>query len=119
MLKTVDIVLVALMLCATAWTFSVKHEAEIIETQLRAVERQIAHERDTISLLEADWSLLNQPYRLQRLATAFEDELVLKPFEPAQIVSPDELPAEPVRLEPIPLGEMGGFAAAQTPGVVR
>ena len=119
MLKTVDIVLVALMLCATAWTFSVKHEAELIEEQLRLVERQIAHERETISLLEADWSLLNQPYRLQRLATAFEEELGLKPFEPTQIVGPDELPAQPVRLQPQPVGEMGGFAAAASAGVVR
>lgn len=119
MLKTVDIVLVALMLCATAWTFGVKHEAELMEEQLRLVEREIAHERDTITLLEADWSLLNQPYRLQRLATAFEAELGLKPFEPTQIVGPDELPAEPVRLIPEPSEEFGGFAEVPTDRTVR
>lgn len=119
MLKTVDIVLVALMLCATAWTFGVKHEAELLEEQLRLVEREIAHERETITLLEADWSLLNQPYRLQRLASAYESELGLKPFEPTQIVGPDELPAEPVRLIPEPAGEFDSFAAAPSERTVR
>ena len=119
MLKTFDIVLVALMLCATAWTFGVKHEAGLLEDQLRLVEREIAHERDTIALLEADWSLLNQPYRLQRIAAAFEDELGLRPFAPEQIVAPDELPAQPVRLVPEPTVDLGGFAAVTNERIVR
>lgn len=119
MLKTVDIVLVALMLCATAWTFGVKHEAELIEEELRLVERQIAHERETIALLEADWSLLNQPYRLQRLTTAFEAELGLKPFEPTQIVGPHELPAPPLVVVPEADQPFGDLAAATVPGSVR
>ncbi|MFD2237372.1 cell division protein FtsL [Aureimonas populi] len=112
MLKTVDIVLVAIMLCVAGWTFGTKHEAELIEERLRVVERQIAQERDTISLLEADWALLDQPYRLQRLADAFAEELGLAPLEPEQVVAPDELPAEPVRLSPEQQNLIGDLADA-------
>ena len=45
MLKTLDIILVAIMLCAATWTFSVKHEAESIEERLRKVDAEIAMER--------------------------------------------------------------------------
>lgn len=112
MLKTVDILLVALMLSTAAWTFGIKHEAEVLEEQLRTVERQIAQERDSIALLEADWSLLDQPYRLQRLADAFEGELGLAPAQPEQIVLPDELPAEPVGIEPQTDTDFGDLADA-------
>ncbi|KAA0972577.1 hypothetical protein FPY71_05725 [Aureimonas fodinaquatilis] len=100
MLRPLDIVLVAVMLGAATWTFSIKHEAEAVEEALRDVDRRIGLERDTISLLEADWSLLNQPYRLQRLANAFSSDLSLVPITPEQIVGPEELPSEPVPVMP-------------------
>ncbi|WP_062227789.1 cell division protein FtsL [Aureimonas frigidaquae] len=116
--KTLDIILVVIMLAAATWTFGVKHEAESIEERLRVVERDIAMERDTISLLEADWSLLNQPYRLQRLADTFAEELQLKPIVPRQIVTPADLPSEPVPVvpeEPLATGNLAANAA----GVLR
>ncbi|WP_336740891.1 cell division protein FtsL [Aureimonas altamirensis] len=118
MLKTLDIILVAIMLCAATWTFSVKHEAESIEERLRKVDAEIAMERETISLLEADWSLLNQPYRLQRLADIFADDLNLKTISPTQIVGPEDLPSEPVPAAPEPSALEGGLAANQR-GVLR
>jgi hypothetical protein len=119
MLKTLDIVLVALVLFATTWTFGVKHEAEIMEERLRVVERGIAHENETISLLEADWSLLNRPERLQRLATTFEGDLGLRPIEPRQMVTAQELPAEPARFEVTPDAELESFAANTAQRAVR
>ena len=118
MLKTLDIILVAIMLCAATWTFSVKHEAEALEARLQQVDRDIAMEKDTISLLSADWSLLNQPFRLQRLVTVFADELQLKPIAPQQIVGPEELPSAPVPAPQENDALTGGFAA-NTRSVVR
>ena len=48
MLKTLDIVLIAVMISAAAWTYKIKHEAETLETQVAKVERRIALERETI-----------------------------------------------------------------------
>jgi hypothetical protein len=110
MLKTLDMVLVALMISAAAWTFKVKYEAEALESAVVAIDRQAQLERETISLLEADWSLLNQPDRLQRLAEAFKADLSLEPLKPEQIVEPDELPIKPVNLVPNATATLGGYA---------
>lgn len=110
MLKTLDIVLIAIMISAAAWTYKVKHEAETIESEMAQVERRIALEKETIALLEADWTLLDQPQRLQQLASAFDGDLQLQPLRPDQIVEPDELPARPVKLVPEGTQTFGGFA---------
>jgi len=61
----------------------------------------ITNEKETISLLNAEWSSLIRPERLQRLA---EQHLSLKRISPEQFVKINELaarvPAEPpVKLE--------------------
>ncbi|WP_152045942.1 cell division protein FtsL [Aureimonas psammosilenae] len=102
MLKTIDTILIALMISAAAWTFKVKYEAETTESQVAAIERKAQLERETIALLEADWSLLNQPDRLQRLAQAFKGDLALEPVLPQQIAEPNEIPEkqpEPVEAD--------------------
>jgi hypothetical protein len=114
MLKTLDMVLIALMISAAAWTFKVKYEAETLEGAVVARDRKAQLERETISLLEADWSLLNQPDRLQRLADAFKDDLALEPLKPEQIVEPDELPIRPVNLVPNATATLGGYADGST-----
>ncbi|MEF2074214.1 cell division protein FtsL [Consotaella aegiceratis] len=110
MLRTLDIVLIAVMISAAAWTYKIKHEAEAVEEHLDAVQHQIGQERDTIALLEADWSLLNQPDRLQRLVETYSADLGLEPMRPDQIVEPDELPAQPINLIPNPNDVLGGYA---------
>lgn len=100
MLKTIDIVLIAVMVCVAAWTYNVKHQAEAIEEAVNRVNRKIDLERQTISILQADWSLLVQPERLQRLVAVYDGELGLKPIRPDQFIEPDELPARTVRVGP-------------------
>ncbi|MEP3435710.1 MAG: hypothetical protein ABJN75_02820 [Hoeflea sp.] len=92
MLRTLDLVLVGAMIAAATVTYQIKHAAENKLEQVRELQAKIKLQEETIDLLEADWSLLNQPSRLQRLSTAFEAELGLKPIEPTQMAQPDELP---------------------------
>ncbi len=96
MSKTLDVLLVVLMLGAAAWTFGQKYQAEAVEHQISLLDRKIALEKETIQLLDADWSLLNQPNRLEQLAKAFQDTLKLDPTDPEQIVEPNQLPSPPV-----------------------
>lgn len=112
MFRTTDFFLIAIMVCAAAFTYKTKHDAERQYAELRRLQAEIRHELDTIDLLKADWSLLTQPRRLQRLAEIYEPELGLKPVEPHQIVEISEIPVAPVALDgtggPDPLGGMAG-----------
>lgn len=110
MFRTSDIVLIAAMVAAAAFTYKTKHEAEDRQTTLRKIEQQIRFEEDTIDLLQADWSLLTQPSRLQKLSNTYQAELELQPLEPHQIVGLDELPAKPLTIEDLSSQHLGGMA---------
>lgn len=92
MLRTLDLVLVGAMIAAATATYQIKHAAEEKLAEVHALQAEIKLQKETIDLLEADWSLLNQPSRLQRLATTYEAELGLKTIEPEQMATFDELP---------------------------
>ena len=124
MFRTSDVVLIAVMVAAAAFTYKTKHDAENQLSQLSKLQAQIRFEEDTINVLKADWSLLTQPSRLQRLAEIYSAELALEPVEARQIVGLDELPSRPVEIPDLssqPLGGMadGGADDTVTGGVVR
>ncbi len=99
MFRTTDIVLIAVMVAAAGFTYTTKHSAEAELSKLRKLEASIRFEEETIDLLKADWSLMTQPSRLQKLAEAYKSELNLVPIEAYQITTVDELPARELRIE--------------------
>lgn len=124
MFRTTDIVLIAVMVSAAAFTYQTKHEAESWLSQVRKLEREINYEKDTIDLLKADWSLLTQPARLQRLTEIYKDQLTLEPVTAQQIVGLDDLPERPLTIEDLSSETLGGMAGTPrdntvTGGVVR
>lgn len=124
MFRTSDIVLIAVMVSAAAFTYKTKHEAEDRLAAVRKIEQQIRFEEDSIDLLKADWSLLTQPSRLQKLAETFQSELQLQPTGAHQIVGLDDLPARPVTIEDLSNQRLGGMAESgqdhmTTGGVVQ
>jgi len=103
MFRTLDVVLIAVMTAAATVTYSLKHKAENKQEEVRKLDAEIKLEEDTIDLLKADWALLTQPSRLNRLVKTFEGDLKLVPTESTQLVQPNELPmpmAELPALEP-------------------
>ena len=117
MLRTLDLVLVCAMIAAATVTYQIKHAAEDKLNEVRELQAEIKLQEETIDLLEADWSLLNQPSRLQRLSTAYEAQLGLKPIEPTQMAEPEELPGRASDFEP-KVAE-GGTDKALTTGSVK
>ncbi len=109
--RTSDTVLICVMIAAAAATYKVKHDAEVQLAEMKKVQAEIRYERETIDVLRADWSLLSQPARLQKLSEAFADELQLKPVEATQIGTLDELPERPLDIEQI-LEKVGERTAA-------
>ena len=92
MFRTLDIILVVVMTAVAAITYTLKHQAELKLEEVRRIEAEIKLERDTIDLLKADWALLTQPARLQKLIQTYQQELQLTPTASTQLVQPSELP---------------------------
>lgn len=118
MFRTTDIVLIAVMVSAAAFTYQTKHEAEDQFAELRRIEQQIRFEEDSIDLLKADWSLLTQPSRLQRLTEIYDAQLQLQPVEARQIVELEDLPPRPIEIQDIINEPLGGMADSGADKVV-
>lgn len=67
-----------LALCGGFVLFKVKYEVVEIEQKLAQTEQQIAREKETIHILKAEWSHLNEPQRLQKLAEKYLDIVPMK-----------------------------------------
>ena len=112
MFRTSDIVLIAIMVSAAAMTYKIKRDAEVQLSAVRRIEAQIRTEEDTIELLKADWSLLTQPSRLQKLSTIYQAQLGLAPVDPRQIGDLADIPERPpLTIEDIMSGRAGGMAS--------
>ncbi|PAQ07330.1 cell division protein FtsL [Mesorhizobium temperatum] len=116
MFRTSDIVLIAVMVSAAALTFKTKREAEEQLAAVHKIQAQIRYEEDTIDLLKADWSLLTQPSRLQKLAEIYKSQLELEPVSARQIIGLDDLPAKPLTIEDLSSQRLGGMADSSGKG---
>ncbi len=92
MLKTFDFILIGIMTATATVTYTIKHQAELKLDEVKRLEAEIKLEKDTIDLLRADWALLTQPNRLEKLVKVYDKELQLVPTESTQLVQPSELP---------------------------
>lgn len=82
------IVLVTAVGAATG-LFLLKNQVQFLEAALRAERGAILSEHKAIEVLEAEWSYLNSPERLARLAGHFLD---LEPLTVAQTLRIDAIP---------------------------
>ncbi|TIV21426.1 MAG: hypothetical protein E5V86_25270 [Mesorhizobium sp.] len=110
MFRTSDIVLIAVMVSAAALTYKTKREAEEQLAAVQKIQAQIRYEEDTIDLLKADWSLLTQPSRLQKLADVYKTQLGLEPVGARQIGGLDDIPVKPLTIEDLSSQRLGGMA---------
>lgn len=99
MFRTSDIIMLTLIVASAAFTYKVKHETEDRLSEIRKLEARIRFEENTMDVLRADWSLLTQPARLDKLSKVYERELALKTTEAKQIVRLSELPERPLTIE--------------------
>jgi hypothetical protein len=80
---------------AAIFVFQVKYRAEAVAEQAAKLQRQVDQERETLSLLHAEWSLLIQPARVQELVERHSERLKLQPLDPIQITRLENLPMRP------------------------
>ena len=74
--------------------FHVKYEVAALEEELNRLNIATLREQNQIHVLEAEWSYLNRPSRLEELAERY---LTLKPLGPHQLTTVSALPIRPMR----------------------
>lgn len=88
MLRFVNICLVLGLVALAYVIYQVKYEAHALDEKIVVLQRQIEEERDALAVARAEWSLLNRPERIERLAQKY---LELSPAQPQQLVILDEV----------------------------
>ncbi len=92
MIRTTTLMSLLLGAVLTAVLFSLEYQVRSLEDELTALDRSIVVESQAIHVLKAEWSYLNDPWRLRRLAERF---LELSPVRPEQLGSLSKLPQRP------------------------
>lgn len=79
---------------AAAVVFNEKRESASAAAQVVRLKRAIAREQDRISALKAEWSLLDQPERLQGIVTKYNGVMNLQLLDPKQIGTLEDVPGK-------------------------
>lgn len=85
--------------------FQVKYQVVSLEEELARLNTATLREQNQIHVLEAEWSYLNQPQRLEELNERF---VHLKPINPVQFASIASIPMRPERLDIEPGARLPG-----------
>lgn len=113
MVRFINALLVFLLMLAAAAVYDMKYEAELAEENVRRLERTIAQEKEAISMLKAEWSVLSQPGRLQELIERHHEILRLQPLTSAQIGTLVDIPQKPQIVDPEVDGPADGILPAE------
>jgi hypothetical protein len=89
------LVWLSLAIVAGVALFHVSYRVQSLEDELAQVNRDILRQRQTIHVLRAEWSYLNEPSRLAELTRR---HLTLKPLSADQMMRIEDLP---LRLPPL------------------
>ena len=77
---------------ATGYTlFHITFEVEALEAELTRLNRQIVKEQEAVHVLEAEWSYLNRPERIETLSETLLP--MLGQVNPSQVLRLEDLPA--------------------------
>jgi hypothetical protein len=79
------VVLILLSVGVGVSLFLVKHRVQGLDEALQNINKGIVDDRETIHVLRAEWSYLNEPGRLKALA---EHYLNMVPIGPEQVTTP-------------------------------
>jgi cell division protein FtsL len=88
MLRFINTCLVVGLVALAYVIYQVKYETRGLDRQIASIGKEIEAERDAVAVLRAEWSLLNRPERIERLA---KKHLKLAPSEPRQLVTLDKV----------------------------
>lgn len=111
MLRFVTLFVFILLFGVSAGLYHVKYSVDRMERQGLSLKAKIADEHAAIRILDAEWSSLNSPERLQKLSSRY---LELAPVEVVQVVSFAQIPEKPSE-QVDEIGELIARGPAVTP----
>lgn len=92
----------AIVVLFGAWTFKVNYETRDAKIRVAQLQREIADERESISVLRVEWAYLNRPERLRVLSETYFMELRLMPIHAEHFADhSDVLTADLTQVEPV------------------
>lgn len=83
-MRVVNLILVGCVVALSFVIYEQKYESRDMENRVAELHRAIGGERNTVAVLRAEWSHLNRPKRIERLA---RKHLGLKPLKASQILT--------------------------------
>ena len=94
--RLINVALVIAMIVGAGLTYQTKHLSVEAAAHVSDLRNRIEQQKIAISLLKAEWSVLNQPDRLQALAGRYSQSLALAPFDLSQMVRIEDIPLKPI-----------------------
>lgn len=91
-----SILWLSLIAAATGVLFQTSYRVQELETTLTRLNHEIVAEQEAMHVLQAEWSYLNEPARIEKLAAA---HLPLKATVPGQLVAIADVPEKPAAAE--------------------
>jgi len=95
MIKTLNAIMVCTSLAGLVGVYALKYSVEDIASDKTALERKIDRQQGELSLLQADWSYLNQPAHVAPIVARHQEALNLKPTTQEQFGLMGTLPMRP------------------------
>lgn len=117
MIRFINLLLVMAVIGLSVGLYDIKYRAESADRHARQLEQRIAKEQEAIRVLRAEWSYLNQPERLQELASRYTQ---LQPLTAEQIGNFEDVPMPHMADDfYVPSGRqpLGGYAGVSAQGV--
>jgi cell division protein FtsL len=93
MMRSATLIWVLLSVVVAGALFRVSYRVQHLEKHIASVNKQIGQQEEAIRVLQAEWSYLNEPNRLEALT---RKHLTLLPTTSTQIVTIEQVPTKPV-----------------------
>jgi hypothetical protein len=81
------------------WAYEVNYATQAVERRVKALQVEIATERERMMMLRAEWAWLNRPDRLRALVAAHSEDLGLVALDPAHFGAVADVPVRMPELE--------------------
>lgn len=91
-----------LVISVAYWAYKENYRTQASLRRVTELQKQIAHERESISVLKAEWAYLNRPERLRELVILNYETLNLIPLMPRHFAEVELIAYPQVTLSPEP-----------------